>query len=52
MITFPKESFTSKINKNAACGYLLFAHCSFDRKKSKHDFYRDEDSMKKLFLKI
>lgn len=29
----PEKLFTSKIKKYIACGYSLFAHCSYDNKK-------------------
>ena len=35
------------------CGYSLFTPCSFDNKKSKHDFfYRGQDSMKKFCVNL
>ena len=42
----PEKSSTTKINKHTASGYSLFTHCFYDVIKSKHDYYRDKDSMK------
>ena len=44
----PKESLTTKINKHTPSGYSIFTHCSFDKSKSKLNFYRGEDCMKKF----
>ena len=44
----PDESSTTEINKHTPSGYLLFMHCSFDKTKTKLDYYRDEDCMKKF----
>ena len=34
------------------CYYSLFTHCSFDSNKSKHNFYTDEDSMRKFLADL
>ena len=44
----PKESSTTEINKRVPSGYSLFTHCSFDKTKTKLDYYRGKDYMKKL----
>ena len=36
----PKNSSATKINKQAAPGYLLFTHCLFDATKNKHHHQR------------
>ena len=43
----PSKSSTEKKNKREMCGYLLFTHCSFD-KKNKLDYYRGKDSLKRF----
>ena len=42
----PKKSSTTKINKHIPSGYSLFTHCSVDKTKNKHDYYRSKDCMK------
>ena len=44
----PKELSTSEINKHTPSGYLLFTHCSFDKTKTKLDYYRGDDCMEKF----
>ena len=44
----PKESSTTKINKHAPSGYSIFTHFSFDKSKSKLNYYRGEDCMTKF----
>ena len=44
----PEKSSTSEINKHTPSGYSLFTHCSFDETKNKLDYYRGEDSTKKV----
>ena len=44
----PEESSTTEINKHTPSGYSLFTHCSFDKTKTKLDYYRGEDCMKKF----
>ena len=44
----PKESSTTEINKHVPSSYSLFTHCSFDKTKSKLDYYRGKDCMKKF----
>ena len=44
----PEESSTTKINKHAPLGYSIFTHCSFDKSKSKLNYYRGEDCMTKF----
>lgn len=51
MITIPPKIAYIK-NKHTACGYSLFTDRSFDSSKSKHGFYRGEDSMKKFFVDL
>ena len=48
----PEESSTTETNKHTPSGYSLFTHCSFDKTKSKLDYYRGEDCMKKLCLNL
>ena len=45
----PEKSSTTKINKHAVFGYLLFMHCSFDATKNKHNYYRGKNCIK-IFL--
>ena len=42
----PEESSTTKINHHTPSGYSIFTHCSFDKSKSKLNYYRGEDCMK------
>ena len=44
----PKESSTTKINKHTLSGYSIFTHCSFNKSKSKLNYYRREDCMTKF----
>ena len=44
----PEESSTTKINKHTPSGYSIFTHCSFDKSKSKLNYYRGEDCMTKF----
>ena len=44
----PEESSTTKINKHTPSGYSIFTHCSFDKSKSKLNYYRGEDCMKRF----
>ena len=44
----PEKSSTTKINKHTPSGYSLFTHCSFDTAKSKLDYYRCKNCMKKF----
>ena len=44
----PEESSTTKINKDTPLGYSIFTHCSFDKLKSKVNYYRGEDCMTKF----
>ena len=39
----PRESSTTEINKHTPSGYSLFTHCSFDKTKSKLNYYRGKD---------
>ena len=43
-----EESPTAKINKDMPMGYSIFTHCSFDKSKSKLNYYRGEDCMTKF----
>ena len=43
-----EELSTTKINKHTPSGYSIFTHCSFDKSKSKLNYYRGEDCMTKL----
>ena len=44
----PKNSSTAKINKHTSSGRSLFTHCSIDATKSKLDYYRGKESVKKF----
>ena len=44
----PEESSTTKINKHTPSGYSIFTYCSFDKSRSKLNYYRDEDCMTKF----
>ena len=44
----PEESSTTKINKHTPSGYSILTHCSFDKSKSKLNYYRGEDCMTKF----
>ena len=44
----PNELSTTEINKHIPSGYSLFTHCSFDKTKTKLDYYRGKDYMKKF----
>ena len=44
----PNKSSTTKINKHTPLGYSIFTHCSFDESKSKFNYYRGDDHMKKF----
>ena len=44
----PEESSTTKINKHTPSGYSIFTHFSFDKSKSKLNYYRGEDCMTKF----
>ena len=44
----PEESSTTEVNKHTPSGYSLFTHCLFDKAKSKLDYYRGIDCMKKF----
>ena len=44
----PEESSTTKINHHTPSGYSIFTNCSFDKSKNKLNYYRGEDSMKRL----
>ena len=44
----PEESSTTKINEHTPTGYSIFTHCSFDKSKSKLNYYRGEDCMTKF----
>ena len=44
----PEESSTTKINKHTPSGYSIFTHYSFDKSKSKLNYYRGEDCMTKF----
>ena len=43
-----EESSTTKINKHTPSGYSIFTHCSFNKLKSKLNYYRGEDCMTKF----
>ena len=47
-INNPNESSTTKINKHTPSGYSVFTSCSFDESKSKLNYYRGKDCMKKF----
>ena len=42
----PKNSSTTKINKDTASGYFLFIHCSFILTKNKYEYYRGKEYIK------
>ena len=44
----PEESSSTKINKHTPSGYSIFTHCSFNKSKSKLNYYRGEDCMTKF----
>ena len=44
----PEKSSTTKITKYTSSGYSIFTHCSFDKSKTKLNYYRGEDCMKKF----
>ena len=44
----PEESSTAEINIHTPSGCSLFTHCSFDKTKSKLDYCRGKDYMKKF----
>ena len=44
----PEESSTTKINKHTPSGYSIFTYCSFDKSKSKLNYYRGGDCITKL----
>ena len=44
----PEESSTTKINHHTPSGCSIFTHCSFDKSKSKLNYYRGEDCMKRF----
>ena len=44
----PEESSTTKINKHTPSGYSIFIDCSFDKSKSKLNYYRGEDCLTKF----
>ena len=47
-INNPNESFSTKINKHTPSGYSIFTHCSFDKSKSKLNYYGGKNCMKKF----
>ena len=47
-INNPNESSTTEINKHTPSGYSKFTNCSFDQTKSKLNYYRGKDCMKKF----
>ena len=47
-INNPNESSTTKINKHTPSGYSIFTHCSFAKSKTKFNYYRGKDCMKKF----
>ena len=48
----PEESSTTEINKHMPSSYSLFTHCSFDKTKSKLDYYSGKDCMKKFCKRL
>ena len=44
----PEESSATKLSKHAASFYSLFTHFSYDSSKSKHNFCRGANCMKKF----
>ena len=47
-INNPNESSTTEINKYTPSGYSIFTSCSFDESKTKLNYYRGDDCMKKF----
>ena len=47
-INNPNKSSTTKINKHTPSSYSTFTHCSFDKSKSKLNYYRGKDCMEKF----
>ena len=47
-INNPNESSTTEISRHTPSGYSIFTHCSFDKSKSKLNYYRGNDCMKKF----
>ena len=48
----PEKSSTIKINKHTPSGYSLFTQRSFDKTKSKLDYYRGKNCMKNFSLDL
>ena len=48
----PEKSSATKINRHTASGYSLFTHCSFDKTKTKLDYYRGKNCMKNFCLDL
>ena len=44
----PKKSSTAEIDKHTRSGYVLFTQSLFDATKSKLDYYRGKECMKKF----
>ena len=44
----PEKPFTTKVSKHLVFVYSIFTQCSFDSRKSKHDYYRGKSCMKKF----
>ena len=44
----PEELSTTKINKHTPSGHSIFTHCSFDKSKSKLNYYSGVDCMTKF----
>ena len=44
----PNESYTERKAMHEPCGYVLSLLCSFDKTKSKHNFYRGRDCIKRF----
>ena len=47
-INNPNKSSTTKINMHTPSSYSTFTHCSFDKSKSKLNYYRGKDCMEKF----
>ena len=48
----PEKSSTTKINKHAPSGFLLFTHCLFYTTKNKLDYYRGKNCMRNFCLDL
>ena len=47
-----EKSSTTKRNKHTPSGYSLVTHCSFDKTKSKLDYYRGKNCLKNFCMDL